>query len=79
MDMRTLINLATQSLRIVEEENVFEGGGYIIDEGIQGIIEKAPLGKKAQRFIKKLKPEFKKRYGDAWKQVLYATAWKNFG
>ena len=43
------------------------------------ISEKAPPGKKAKRFIKKAKPDFKKRYGDAWKEVLYATAWKMFG
>ena len=30
------------------------------------ISEKAPPGKKAKRFIKKAKPDFKKRYGDAW-------------
>ena len=43
------------------------------------IFEKAPPGAKAERFIKKHKKEFKKRYGDAWKEVLYATAWKLFG
>lgn len=79
MDMRSMINLVAKSVVMAEAEDVFEGEGYIIDEGIQGIVEKAPPGKKAQRFIKKLKPEFKKRYGEAWKQVLYATAWKNFG
>lgn len=41
--------------------------------------EKAPPGKKAERFIRKRKKDFKKRYGDAWRQVLYATAWKLFG
>lgn len=41
--------------------------------------EKAPPGKKAKRFIRRAKPDFKKRYGNAWKEVLYATAWKLFG
>jgi hypothetical protein len=41
--------------------------------------EKAPPGKKAEDFIKGNKAEFKKRYGDRWQEVLYATAWKKFG
>lgn len=46
---------------------------------IEHLNEKAPKGKKAKRFIRKAKQDFKDRYGDAWKQVLYATAWKMFG
>ena len=45
---------------------------------IDDLNEKAPKGKKAKRFIRKAKKDFKDRYGDAWKQVLYATAWKLF-
>jgi hypothetical protein len=45
----------------------------------EGLMEKAPPGKKAKRFITKRKADFKDRYGDAWKEVLYATAWKLFG
>lgn len=41
--------------------------------------EKAPPGKKAEDFIKSSKADFKKRYGDRWEEVLYATAWKKFG
>jgi hypothetical protein len=41
--------------------------------------EVAPPGKKAERFIKKHKKEFKKRYGKRGSDVLYATAWKKFG
>ena len=41
--------------------------------------ESAPPGKKAEDFIKGNKAEFKKRYGDRWQEVLYATAWKKFG
>ncbi len=36
--------------------------------------EKAPPG--MEQWIKDRKPEFKKRYGDRWQEVLYATAWK---
>lgn len=43
------------------------------------LAEKAPPGKKARRFIRKAKADFKARYGDHWKQVLYATAHKMFG
>ena len=42
-------------------------------------MESAPPGKKAERFIKHQKADFKKRYGKRWKKVLYATAWKQFG
>ena len=36
--------------------------------------EDAPPG--MEQWIKDRKPEFKKRYGDKWEEVLYATAWK---
>lgn len=42
-------------------------------------MESAPPGAKAKRFIKHQKSDFKKRYGKRWKQMLYATAWKQFG
>jgi hypothetical protein len=38
------------------------------------LVEKAPPG--MEQWIKDRKPEFKKRYGDRWQEVLYATAWK---
>jgi len=41
--------------------------------------EAAPPGRKAERFSKKHKREFKKRYGKRGEEVLYATAWKKFG
>ena len=43
------------------------------------LTEVAPEGKKAEEFITKNKASFKKRYGDNWERVLYATAWKLFG
>lgn len=43
------------------------------------IDEVSPPGKKAEDWIKSNKAEFKKKYGDRWEEVLYATAWKIFG
>ena len=43
------------------------------------IKEVAPSGKDAEDFIKGNKEKFKKRYGDKWEKVLYATAWKVYG
>lgn len=42
------------------------------------LTEVAPEGEKAEEFITKNKASFKKRYGDNWERVLYATAWKLF-
>jgi hypothetical protein len=46
---------------------------------VEELYEKAPPSAKAERFIKGQKADFKKRYGDKWQEVLYATAWKKFG
>lgn len=43
------------------------------------IQEAAPPGKKAEKFIKQHKKDFKKRYGKKWASYLYGTAWKQFG
>jgi phosphopantetheine adenylyltransferase len=43
------------------------------------IKEVAPSGKDAEDFITGNKEKFKKRYGDKWEKVLYATAWKVYG
>ncbi len=45
----------------------------------KNVMEKAPPGVKAERFIKQNKEKFKKRYGKNWERILYATAWKMFG
>ena len=79
-NMRRLIDVVTASGRAIP----LNGDGdpkrpmFLLSE-LQSLTEKAPQGKKAERFIKKHKGDFKKRYGDAWEQVLYATAWKQFG
>lgn len=43
------------------------------------MLEVAPPGENAENWIKTVKSDFKKRYGDEWQRVLYATAWKKFG
>lgn len=43
------------------------------------VYESAPKSKEAEDWILKNKSSFKKRYGDEWEQILYATAWKIFG
>jgi len=63
--------------------------GAIIRAGMTGTLlkdlpefdlaERAPATRKGERFIRRHKAEFKERYGDNWKGVLYATAWKLFG
>ena len=47
--------------------------------GSLAVDESAPPTEKAERFVKSAKGDFRTRYGDRWKQVLYATAWKRFG
>ena len=43
------------------------------------LLEVAPPGNKAEKWIKSVKKDFKDRYGDDWQRVLYSTAWKKFG
>jgi len=45
------------------------------------LIEVSPPSGPARRFSKKdkIKKEFQKRYGNRWKEVFYATAWKMHG
>lgn len=42
------------------------------------VYETAPNSKEAEDWILANKAKFKKTYGDDWKNVLYATAWKLF-
>jgi hypothetical protein len=48
-------------------------------EDVIEVLEVAPPGKKAEKWIKDRKADFKERYGKDWSKVLYATAWKQFG
>lgn len=70
MDMRALIDMVAEAAKTIDDIE--------IDEGFEDIVERAPPGRKAKRFIDKHSDEFRDRYGDAWKRVLYATAWKKF-
>jgi len=67
--VRKFINIITETVVNNEDDK------YMF---IKQLNEKSPPGKKAHRFIAKHKDEFKDRYGDAWEQVLYATANKLF-
>lgn len=69
-----------------EEEKAFAlknteagNGDASADESCQKLKEVAPPGPEAEKFINDNKEEFKKRYGDGWEGVLYATAWDKFG
>jgi hypothetical protein len=66
--MRDLIN-------IISGDFVKEDDKYSF---LKELHENAPPGKKAKNFIKHRKKDFQERYGDAWEQVLYATANKLF-
>ena len=45
----------------------------------QPMHEVAPPGEKAERVIRQNKEKFRKQYGDRAAEVLYSTAWKQFG
>jgi hypothetical protein len=45
-------------------------------EEVSFVDEESPPSEKAERFINKNKAGFQERYGEDWKEVLYATAWK---
>ena len=42
------------------------------------MVEVAPPDKNLEVWIKKMKPIFKKEYGENWQKVLYALAWKGY-
>tara|TARA_R110000868_G_scaffold22642_2_gene92752 strand:- start:6177 stop:9218 length:3042 start_codon:yes stop_codon:yes gene_type:complete len=50
-----------------------------MDKRRQPVKEVAPPGEKAERFIRQNKEKFSQQYGDRAEEVLYATAWKQFG
>lgn len=62
----------------MEEESADDSKDEV-EESVEIVYEVAPPGEDAESFIKKNKEEFKDRYGDRWEEVLYATAWKQFG
>jgi len=70
--MIVLINISMRA------KEIFEKSKDMIILGKKGLDEVAPESAEAERFIKKNKKEFKKRYGKRGEEVLYATAWKKF-
>jgi hypothetical protein len=69
--MRKFIDIVVENVRL----DCKESGWTFLREMSGMISEKAPSSKKAARFIKHAKKDFKERYGKNWKKVLYATAW----
>ena len=61
---------------IICETDNLTGAQVLIESQQQSaeILESAPPG--MEDWIKHRKADFKKRYGDRWQEVLYATAWK---
>lgn len=51
---------------------------YGVFEDTQEVNEKSPPSGPARKFSKdpQVKADFKKKYGERWKEVMYATAWK---
>lgn len=47
-------------------------------EIMERLDEAAPSSAKAERWIEDNKETFRSEYGDDWKEVMYATAWKLF-
>jgi hypothetical protein len=52
--------------------------GIPLSEVNLGELHEKANSKRGRKFVKKHEQEFKDRYGDAWKHVLYATANKRF-
>lgn len=46
------------------------------EEFVEKLDEVSPPDESIERWIKHVKPYFKKEYGNDYKQVLYAKAWK---
>jgi hypothetical protein len=58
----------------IESGNLTMSDQNWINKFKAALAEEAPPGQ--EDFIKSAKPEFQKKYGDDWEEVLYATAWK---
>jgi len=78
MKMRRIIAALTSG-RAESLANPNPNRAYVRMDDLRRITEKAPPGKKAERFIKDNKAEFKRLHGDRWEQTLYAAAWQMFG
>lgn len=78
-DKRVLFNKIRTGMKLAAINEMFEVlfDEQLLSEGEQ-ITEKAPPNAEIEKWLEKdsTKAEFKKRYGDEWEKVMYATAWK---
>jgi len=78
-DKRVLFNKIRTGMKLAAINEMFElmFGEELLNEGEQ-ITEKAPPDAEIEKWLEKdkTKAEFKRRYGDDWEKVMYATAWK---
>jgi hypothetical protein len=73
-DKRVLFNKVRTGMKLAAINEQFED----LFEQTCVIVEKAPPDEKIQKWLEEpsTKADFKKRYGDDWEEVMYATAWK---
>jgi hypothetical protein len=80
-DKRVLFNKIRQGMKLAAINEMFElmFGESLLNEGEQ-ITEEAPPDAEIEKWLEKdkTKAEFKRRYGDDWEKVMYATAWKMY-
>jgi hypothetical protein len=80
-DKRVLFNKIRTGMKLAAINEMFE---LLFDEQLiheeTAITEKAPPDADIEKWLEKdsTKAEFKKRYGDKWSEVMYATAWKMY-
>jgi len=73
-DKRILFNKIRVGMKLAAINEAF---AKLFEENMV-IVEKAPPDEKLQKWLEEpsTKAEFKKRYGDEWEEIMYATAWK---
>lgn len=80
-DKRVLFNKIRKGMKLAAINEMFElmFGEALLNEGEQ-ITEDAPPDPEIEKWLEKdaTKSEFKRRYGDDWEKVMYATAWKMY-
>lgn len=73
-----IINAAMGDETHIEETHVETENSFSEKFAFLQRLDEKVRAKKEERFIKHRKADFKKRYGNAWEKVLYATANKMF-
>ena len=73
-DKRVLFNKVRTGMKLAAINEAFN---QLFEENVV-IVEKAPPDEKLQKWLEDpaTKADFKKRYGDEWEEIMYATAWK---